>query len=194
MYTTGDILLKVPGISRDILYNWIDRGYLVPIHTPIGDKGYRRKKFSEADYLKIRLMWKFNHEQRLPPRIASLKADEFLSRAPLLSLSVEKTFRQAAFTSGVLRLSPTEPFDVIATVEAYKVESCGVSVSFDPQYLSLVTGNPDRRLQLDVYDEIDLNWGFRAEQETGAQPIDIHITAQAGETMRVVSIPVEVGD
>ena len=192
MYTTGDILLKVPEISRDILYNWMNRGYLIPIQIPIGDKGYHRREFSEADYLKIWLMWKFYREQGMPPRLASLKADELFAKASVLRLSVEKTFQEKTALSNMLRLSLTERFDVIATIEAYQVERCNVSVSFKSQYLSLETGVPNQRLQFDVYDTVDVHWTFRADQTTGEQPIPMHIAVRSGDAMRAVLLPVEV--
>jgi hypothetical protein len=192
MYTTGDILQKLPEISRDVLYNWIAHGYLDPIHTPIGNKGYQRKAFSEADYLKIRLMWKFYQERGMPPRMAALKAEEFLAGAYFFELSVDKTFQQWTLSSGVLRLSPNERFEVIGTIEAYQLRSCEISVSFPSQHLSLQTSNSNRQLQLDIYEEIDVHFPFRAIHPTEGELIQIQVHGQADEVVRVASIPVEV--
>jgi hypothetical protein len=188
MRTTHEMLQNAPGLTRELLYSWCDRGYLNPTQSPIGaSSGYRRKLFSEDDYRKARLMRKY-YQQGLSPRQANVRADEFLQTPFVLELDVTKTFATGA-TSEQLHVSAMQPFEVAATIEAYRIRQCEVSVLFDAQYLTLEIGKPHRLIQPEVYDEVNVYWTFRLFQIPEVQT-NIHITAQSDEATRTASVAV----
>ena len=195
MYTTEDILRIVEGISRDTLLKWIDSGYIDFAYIPETEKESHTEEFTEETYRKIWLMWKFCDKQKLSPQEAHEKADRFLPRTLSFGMHALKTFAQGIpiGSGGKLYISPGECFQVIVTLEIYKIENCNVVVSFDSQCLHLEDGKQTEVLNFkDFYAKMDLVWVFVARGV--ARATGIQITAKGGGAVKQADISVIIGN
>lgn len=75
--TTGEVLNKIEGLTKDILYYWEAKGYIQP-------KKYQRgrvdkRDYSEKDFKFVAAMFKY-YETGFPPKHCYQKAMESLDK------------------------------------------------------------------------------------------------------------------
>ena len=69
--TTGEVLNKIPGLSKDILYYWEARGYIAPHKYQRGRVD--KRNYSKKDFKIIAAMFKY-YKQGFSPKICYQKA------------------------------------------------------------------------------------------------------------------------
>lgn len=194
MYTTENILRTVKGISHDTLFRWIDSGYIDFAYAPETEKESYTEEFTEEAYRKICLMWEFCDKHKLPPQEAHEKADRFLARPLYFRMDALKTLVQGIPISsgGKLNVSLGECFQIIITLEIYKIETCNIVVSFDSQHLHMEEGKQTEVLNFkDFYAKLNLVWVFVARKVTRATEIQI-TTMRGGGAVKQVTIPITI--
>ena len=73
--TIGEVMDQIDeGITRDFIYYLERAGYIHPQKTPSPSGKIQRRRYTENDVLKIKLMWKYYDEGRFTPRVAYEKA------------------------------------------------------------------------------------------------------------------------
>ncbi len=74
--TTRELLKRLPGLSRDMLYYWERRGWVAPNPGAAG----ARRVYSDAECRKIAKIWEY-YQQGLRPEKAYERAVEDLKAA-----------------------------------------------------------------------------------------------------------------
>ena len=78
--TTRELLKRLPGLSRDTLYYWERRGWILPGATKAPSGVRLRREYTEEEFRKIAKIWEY-YKQGLRPEKAYERASSDLKQA-----------------------------------------------------------------------------------------------------------------